>query len=445
MATDSSLPVGSTGESLETVKTAANVHREGAFIGDPVTDAARVAVSKTIPDGTGYGLNAYVQGNVTVTSSALPAGAATSAAQGTIIAGLASIDSRLAGTLLVATGLAQPLTDAQLRASAVPVAGTFFQATQPVSIAATVTVSGPVTDAQLRASAVPVSGPLTDAQLRASAVPVSGGADHALTFAGDKVDVGGSTLAAVTSLTQFNGQAIALNTGARSAGTLRVTVATDDVVPVTNANLDVALSTRLKPADTLAAVTALGSISTSVTPGTAAAHLGKAEDAVHASGDTGVMSLGVRNDTLAVFTSADGDYAPYAVDNKGQTLARETPTTTIGTAISGANAAATLTLAAAGAGLFHYLTAIEIVNVNPTAAAIAGSAVTLGYTTTNLPGSLAWTCGNALAAGAEKVVTRINLSQPIKSSVANTATTIVAPAIGAGGLCRMTAYYYIAP
>lgn len=48
-----------------------------------------------------------------------------------------------------------PLTDAQLRASNVP-------------------VSGPVTDTQLRASAVPVSGPLTDVQLRASAVPVSG-------------------------------------------------------------------------------------------------------------------------------------------------------------------------------------------------------------------------------------------------------------------------------
>src|SRR4051812_10572217 len=47
-----------------------------------------------------------------------------------------------------------PVTDVQLRASAVP-------------------VSGPVTDAQLRASAVPVSGPLTDTQLRASAVPVT--------------------------------------------------------------------------------------------------------------------------------------------------------------------------------------------------------------------------------------------------------------------------------
>lgn len=71
-------------------------------------------------------------------------------------------------------------------AGTVPVSGTFWQATQPVSIAGTVAVSGPLTDTQLRATAVPVSltsttitgtvtttGPLTDTQLRASAVPVS--------------------------------------------------------------------------------------------------------------------------------------------------------------------------------------------------------------------------------------------------------------------------------
>jgi hypothetical protein len=47
-----------------------------------------------------------------------------------------------------------PLTDTQLRATAVP-------------------VSGPLTDTQIRATALPVSGPLTDTQLRATAVPVS--------------------------------------------------------------------------------------------------------------------------------------------------------------------------------------------------------------------------------------------------------------------------------
>ena len=39
----------------------------------------------------------------------------------------------------------------------VAVTGTFWQATQPVSIAGTVAVSGPLTDAQLRLSAVPVT------------------------------------------------------------------------------------------------------------------------------------------------------------------------------------------------------------------------------------------------------------------------------------------------
>ncbi len=54
-----------------------------------------------------------------------------------------------------------PLTDTQLRASAVPVSGAFYQATQPVSIAASVAVTGPVTDAQLRATPLPISGTVT--------------------------------------------------------------------------------------------------------------------------------------------------------------------------------------------------------------------------------------------------------------------------------------------
>jgi hypothetical protein len=54
-----------------------------------------------------------------------------------------------------------PLTDAQLRATPVPVSGS-------------VTATGPLTDTQLRATPVPVSGPLTDTQLRATPVPVSG-------------------------------------------------------------------------------------------------------------------------------------------------------------------------------------------------------------------------------------------------------------------------------
>jgi hypothetical protein len=55
-----------------------------------------------------------------------------------------------------------------------------------------------------------------------------------------------------------------------------------------------------------------------VTPGTGATNLGKAEDAAHASGDVGVMALGVRNDNDVVRTSADGDYSPVSVDSSGR-------------------------------------------------------------------------------------------------------------------------------
>lgn len=122
---------------------------------------------------------------------------------------------------------------------------------------------------------------LTDTQpVSAAALPLPAGAASEATLAlvkakTDNLDVALSTrlkaadtLAAVTNLAQLGGQAVAMGTGTRSAGTLRVTVATDDVVPVTNANLDVALSTRLKPADTLAAVTALGSITGALPAGT---------------------------------------------------------------------------------------------------------------------------------------------------------------------------------
>ena len=58
---------------------------------------------------------------------------------------------------------------------------------------------------------------------------------------------------------------------------------------------------------------------TSVVPGTAATNLGKAEDAAHTSGDTGVFSLGVANEAQSTF-GADGDYAPQSTDTKGNNM-----------------------------------------------------------------------------------------------------------------------------
>lgn len=57
---------------------------------------------------------------------------------------------------------------------------------------------------------------------------------------------------------------------------------------------------------------------TRVIPGTSATHLGKAEDAAHASGDVGVMALAVRADTATALAGTDGDYIPLIVDSAGR-------------------------------------------------------------------------------------------------------------------------------
>jgi hypothetical protein len=93
--------------------------------------------------------------------------------------------------------------------------------------------------------------------------------------------------------------------GASGTGVQRVTIAND--------------STGI-----LATVTNVATIGTSVTPGTAAANLGKAEDAAHGSGDTGVMSLAVRTDTAAASSGTTGDYEPLHTDSVGALWTRST-------------------------------------------------------------------------------------------------------------------------
>lgn len=57
---------------------------------------------------------------------------------------------------------------------------------------------------------------------------------------------------------------------------------------------------------------------TRVIPGTTSTSLGKAEDAAHVTGDTGVAIWAVRNDGAATsFTNATGDYSPIASDQTG--------------------------------------------------------------------------------------------------------------------------------
>lgn len=351
---------------------------------------------------------------VSATALPLPTGASTEATLAAIKAKTDNLDvllstrtkpadtQAISGSVSVSsaptTAVTGPLTDTQLRASAVPVSGTFFQATQPVSIAATLPVSGPLTDAQLRASAVPVSGPLTDTQIRATPLPISGTVTVSDGSGLLSVDdgAGSLTIDAPVGTPAF----VRLSDGAAAITTLPVSLATNtpDVTDragrllgvTTNANMDVALSTRLKPADTLAAVTAVGSITGALPAGT------------NLIGQAAVPAA-----TLSV------------------------------TAVSAANAAVTATLPAVAAQ-FHYISRIVIERVATTA--IVGSAV-LTYTSTNLPGSWTRTTGNAAPVGVQQKDVDEVLGSELRSSAVNTNTTIVAPAAGATGIVRITVYY----
>ncbi len=117
------------------------------------------------------------------------------------------------------------------------------------------------------------------------------------------------------------------------------------------------------------------------------------------------------------------------------------PATLAVTALSSANTSVTATLPSV-TGQFHYITSIVVTRT--CTSALVGSAA-LAITTTNLPGSLAWTAGNACAIGSTNVDLNLNFSSPLKSSAITTATTVVCPAAGAAVVCRIVVLYYAAP
>jgi hypothetical protein len=115
-----------------------------------------------------------------------------------------------------------------------------------------------------------------------------------------------STAAGATYVAPTFGDTVAsTGTGASGAQTQRVVTATDSTIGTVTA------------VTTVSTVTNVATIGTSVTPGTAAANLGKAEDAVAGSADTGVMALAVRANAPAA-TGANGDYVPLLSDTNGR-------------------------------------------------------------------------------------------------------------------------------
>jgi hypothetical protein len=110
---------------------------------------------------------------------------------------------------------------------------------------------------------------------------------------------------------------------------------------------------------------------------------------------------------------------------------------------TGASGAAVTVTLPAVAGEFHYITMIEITKIF--AAANSASATPLVVTTTNLPGSLSYSFGQPVGAiGVEDERIYPFGDSPLKSSVANTATTIVCPAT-TGIIWKVNVIYFAAP
>ena len=117
-------------------------------------------------------------------------------------------------------------------------------------------------------------------------------------------------------------------------------------------------------------------------------------------------------------------------------------TNSIGTAVGASGAAVTLTLAAPGAGLRHYLTYLAINRF--AAAVLTAAAAPVTVTTTNLPGTLAFSFPAEAAALGTIDRWREDFAFPVASSAQNTATTIVCP-VTTGVIWRVTAGFYVAP
>jgi hypothetical protein len=138
---------------------------------------------------------------------------------------------------------------------------------------------------------------------------------------------------------------------------------------------------------------ATGVTSTALVPGTAATNLGKAEDAGHTTGDTGVMTLAVRKDTNAQVTNADADYTQISADAYGVPFSRSDHPNRIHCTVVVSTATTIQAVgspcAAPGAGLSIYITDIEFGT-----SAAAGTAADSFPT---LKSGTGGTCGTATA------------------------------------------------
>jgi len=352
-------------------------------------------------------------------------GASAPAIAGTGIRGwLRAIFETVAGTLAV-----------NIQNATVAVTGTFWQATQPVSgtvsvsnLPSTQPVSGTVGVNNFPATQT-VSGAVSVSNFPATQ-PISGAvsisnfpATQPVSLATNTPDITDRANRVLGSVSVSNLPATQPVSGSVSVSNFPATQPVSGTVAVSNfpATQPVSLATNT-PDVTDRAGRALGVVTGPLT---------NTELRAAAVPVSGTFFQATQPVSMATNTPDVTDRAARALG-----VISSTPASLVATAVSAANAAVTLTIPAV-VGQFHYISRIIIERV--ASAAIVGSAV-LTYTSTNLNG---WTrtTGNAAPVGQQMKDVDEVLDNELRSAVANTATTIVAPAAGAAGVIRITVYY----
>lgn len=114
---------------------------------------------------------------------------------------------------------------------------------------------------------------------------------------------------------------------------------------------------------------------------------------------------------------------------------------TVAYATAAAGTAVTLTISAVPAKRI----AITHILIMRAANGAEATAAVHNVTTTNLPGSLAWNIGFAVAAGSTNIDVDQRFDPPLLSSAANTNTTIVCPDPGTTPIWTVIVSYYEVP
>ncbi|MFD4554413.1 hypothetical protein ACFWP5_08795 [Streptomyces sp. NPDC058469] len=254
--------------------------------GDPVYDGGQRTMANSAPVAI-----ASDQGAVPISAASLPipTGAATSANQATGNASLSSIDGKIVAPKTDDYDTGAGTDTVQSIGIALPGAGGHVVGG---------TASNPVRTDTTGTTTQPVSGSVTanaGTNLNTSALALESGGNLAAIAGAVKAEdaAHSSGDAGIQVLTKRT------DTAASSAGT-------DGDYASLNTDNTGRLWTRIGATDSL-------------TPGTAATNLGKAEDAAHTSGDVGTMALAVRESTPTDLSAGntDGDYEPLQVGRDG--------------------------------------------------------------------------------------------------------------------------------